>query len=141
MSAEITPYPLGDIFELWRPGSGDWTWGDEAADIIRVDGAAFAEMVERMALYGLREPTDDEEPICLGDDGRVWEGHHRLIAALLCGIEHAPVTFGHTPRPDDVKRASSLRGGVLRAASQPEPLVASDTDEKRLTTSAQTDAP
>lgn len=39
------------------------------------------------------------EPILLGDDGRVWDGHHRITAAHQLGIKHVPVE--HAKGDDD----------------------------------------
>lgn len=33
--------------------------------------------------HELRCAQDGEDAICLGSDGRVWQGHHRLIAAAI----------------------------------------------------------
>ena len=80
-----------DIFMGWRPGSRDlndegepWTWVDEAGDIVhRIcaccdrPGHYQEQLVAKMEVEG--EFWDDDEPIILGDDGRVWEGHHRIL--------------------------------------------------------------
>src|SRR5690606_24415273 len=33
------------------------------------------------------------EPILLGTDGRVWDGHHRITVAMHLGLESVPVEF------------------------------------------------
>lgn len=33
------------------------------------------------------------EPIVIGPDDRVWDGHHRLCAAMHLGHYYVPVTF------------------------------------------------
>lgn len=33
--------------------------------------------------------------ILLGDDGRVWDGHHHLRVARLLDSEELPVEYGH----------------------------------------------
>ncbi len=39
----------------------------------------------------------------LGDDGRVWDGHHRLLAKMRTGdlYDWIPVVYG-TTNPEDV---------------------------------------
>jgi ParB-like chromosome segregation protein Spo0J len=37
-----------------------------------------------------------KEPLLLGDDGRVWDGHHRLFVARCLGIETLLVEYGHS---------------------------------------------
>jgi len=32
-------------------------------------------------------------PVSLGPDGRVWDGHHRLLVARILGLRRVPVTF------------------------------------------------
>lgn len=34
-----------------------------------------------------------KEPILLGDDGRVWDGHHRVCAAMYIGESSVPVEW------------------------------------------------
>ncbi len=92
--SDVVDYPLGDVMELWRPGSADWSWGEEAADVVRRHGPSFADLVESVARDGVRRPGVGEEPIMLGDDGRVWSGHRRILAAVLCGVGSVPVAFG-----------------------------------------------
>jgi hypothetical protein len=36
------------------------------------------------------------EPISLGDDGRVWDGHHRLAVADALNLRRVPVEFAVT---------------------------------------------
>lgn len=65
----------------WRPGSHDWSWRDEAEDLWHRDRLEMYILLMSMMQEGLRAARKGEEPICLGDDGRVWAGHHRLITA------------------------------------------------------------
>lgn len=76
-----------EVLVSHRPGSRDWTWADEAADLIERDGPALDELIRSVATEGVREP------VLLGDDGRVWDGHHRIIAALIVGTP-VPVEYG-----------------------------------------------
>ena len=64
-----------EIMGRWRPGSYDppWTWDDEAADLD--SRGELADLTESVREHGVREP------VLLAGDGRVWDGHHRVIAA------------------------------------------------------------
>lgn len=77
------------LVAYWRPGSYDppWSWDDEAADC--ASHPHMADLVESIRADGIREP------VLLGaDDGRVWDGHHRVCAALALGLPSVPVEMG-----------------------------------------------
>jgi hypothetical protein len=89
--------PLAEVFARWRPGSYDetvddmpWTWADETDDI-QARGLLPRALLDSVRQQGLREPEPGEEPIILGNDGRVWSGHRRLTAGMLIGAPDAPV--------------------------------------------------
>lgn len=42
-------------------------------------------LVESVKRHGILEP------VLLGNDGRVWDGHHRITAAWLAGVTMIPV--------------------------------------------------
>lgn len=92
------------VLERWRPGCGcDWDWATEWADICQEDaGMRLAGLIGDIAANGIREP------LLLGDDGRVWDGHHRLMVARLLGIEELAVEYGVGGRA--VARKSAHRG-------------------------------
>lgn len=77
------------VMNLWRPGSQDppWGWQDEIKDL-RDRGELHALSHELMRGGNIREP------VLLGGDGRVWDGHHRIIACYMQGKLVIPVTFG-----------------------------------------------
>ena len=86
------------IMEQYRPGSCDapWDWMDEAADIALRECACCGkaghhqEKIEQsIAAEGFREP------VLLGDDGRVWDGHHRILAGRRLRLL-VPVEYGET---------------------------------------------
>lgn len=84
-----TSLPTEEIIGRWRPGSGDWGWPTEFSDLIQEDGGTvIAGLVGDIARKGVRKP------LLLGDDGRVWDGHHRLLAARILGIRELPVEYG-----------------------------------------------
>ena len=79
----LTEMPLAQVVEFWRPGSHDWTWVDEHADIVaRPETPAIRKRVQEEGIGFL----DRVAPILLGSDGRVWDGHHRICIALELGI-------------------------------------------------------
>lgn len=116
--------PTGVVLAIWRPGSGDWDWPTEWADIIRIDhvnrndasaspppvsptpwrgtSSSLADLISDIAANGVTTP------LMLGDDGRVWDGHHRLFVARLLGIEVLTVEYGHS---GGVELSSEVRTG------------------------------
>lgn len=34
-----------------------------------------------------------QEPVLIGSDGRLWDGHHRVCAAYILGLKEIPVEF------------------------------------------------
>lgn len=57
---------VSDLLSNYRPGSGEWGWEYEFNEI---DRRLFS------------------NPILLGSDGRVWDGHHRIRLAVALGLE------------------------------------------------------
>jgi len=70
-------YP-SEVMETWRPGSQPWpwSWDDERDDLN-----------SRGELDSLIDEWDPAvcDPVLLGHDGRVWNGHHRVLAADKAG--------------------------------------------------------
>lgn len=94
----LTTLRLTDVLAQWRPGSHDtadtpsganraWTWIDEAHDLATRTPGYQAGIVDRVRREGVGFLDDAGGPILLGNDGRVWDGHHRLCAALTLGIQ------------------------------------------------------
>lgn len=76
---EVERMSLAKILTFWRPGSYDWSWGEEYADIMaRPETAAIRSRV-RSEGFGF---LDYHSPVLLGSDGRVWDGHHRICLAI-----------------------------------------------------------
>lgn len=73
------------VLSAWGPGSGNWPWAAEFGDLLTRDGGALASLLADVAVHGIREP------LLLGDDRRVWDGHHRLLVARLLGLTAIPV--------------------------------------------------
>lgn len=83
----------------WRPGSGEWGWWAEERDLEAREPEVMARWRRRVRRFGL---WGIDEPILLGDDRRVWDGHHRLVAASQVGFSGlVEVRYGRTvPSPD-----------------------------------------
>lgn len=89
---------LADLLASCRPGSADgrtWTWDDEERDILDREclccgepGHYQRQLEAHLAEHGF---TDLTGGVCLGTDGRVWDGHHRIVAARRLGIDEVPI--------------------------------------------------
>jgi hypothetical protein len=98
--------PTAAILDRWRPGSGDWDWPAEWAELAQGDaGMKLAGLIGDIAANGIKVP------VLLGDDGRVWDGHNRLMVARLLGIEDLAVTYGHG---GDQREGNAARDVVSR---------------------------
>lgn len=105
---------LAELLATYRPGShgDDWTWDDEAADLVSAECYCTSvghpsELADSVTVVS--EPCGQpghyqlmlerhlsaagriEQPIHLGPDGRVWDGHHRIVAAMRLGFDQLPV--------------------------------------------------
>lgn len=72
---------LSNILVFFKPGSHgpEWTWLDEYADLIyKPETDAIRKLVLEQGI-GF---NDDQAPIMLGNDTRVWDGHHRIVIAI-----------------------------------------------------------
>lgn len=85
---------LADLLATVPPGHREepWTWEDEERDIwSRLclccgQPGHYQKMVEaHIAEHGLTEG------VCVGDDGRLHDGHHRVVAAMTLRIERVPL--------------------------------------------------
>lgn len=109
MSIHIERVAVFDILKGWRPGSYDtnamgqqWGWTNEAYDIAVRECACCGNSGHYMdqMLASMRSEGEfwdhGENPITLGDDGRVWDGHHRILAAARLMWPDLPVHMGET---------------------------------------------
>lgn len=75
----------------WRVGSGEWSWAEEARRLTadhHLHRPLMSKLRKSIAVEGIREP------VLLGNDGRVWDGHHRIVIAGMLGI---PIPFELAP--------------------------------------------
>lgn len=77
-----------------RPGLDGWTWKDQERTLLARlclccgrPGHYQRALEEYMAKHG----WPWESGVILGNDGRVWDGHHRLIAARWLDFPLVPV--------------------------------------------------
>lgn len=81
--------PVAVLMAGWRPGShgDDWTWDDERRDLYESAGHRSRTLAVEASILaeGVREP------VLLGSDGRVWDGHHRVVIAFVNDIVVLPV--------------------------------------------------
>jgi len=73
------------LIGVYAVGSGDWSWIEEYDHLI--DQPDTQKLLARIREEGIREP------ILLGSDGRVWDGHHRIVIAMHLGLDSVPVEF------------------------------------------------
>jgi len=98
--------PLVHVLAGWRPGSADWAWADECRDLWGRDRER-TENIERALVNQVPNPTSPggvrhtidhqvfsgSEPILLGPDGRVWNGHHRICIAIRRHLAVIPADY------------------------------------------------
>lgn len=80
---------LYHLMENWRPGSEDepWNWENEYNTLLYSPDhyARTNHLIKEIQENGIYDP------VLLGHDGRVWDGHHRIVVACLLGYTHIPV--------------------------------------------------
>jgi hypothetical protein len=80
-------WPLTRVLADVAVGSGDWTWDEEWADPdARHAATGYLDTLEQQ----IRE-NGITMPVLIGNDGRLWDGHHRLRIAVRLGIPYVPV--------------------------------------------------
>lgn len=62
---------------------------DAARRLLGMDPFSTSERLDELATSIQAEGI--REPVLLGNDGRVWDGHHRIVVAMRLGIESVPV--------------------------------------------------
>lgn len=86
--------PLEELLASYTPSSyaQPWTWDDEERDILARECLCCGEsghyqraLEAHLAEHGLTMG------VCLSDEGEVWDGHHRIVAARRLGITVIPL--------------------------------------------------
>ena len=78
---------LAELLRDYTPGDGH-SWETEFEWLKNHHNGKLALLILNILTYGIREP------ILLGDDGRVWDGHHRIAVAHQLGLDEVPVAYG-----------------------------------------------
>lgn len=76
---------VADILAQYVPGD-EHGWDVEFAWLRDNHSEKLRDLSLSIQEHGIREP------VVLGDDGRVWDGHHRLLVADALGLNSVPVT-------------------------------------------------
>lgn len=81
---------VDDFLAQYRPASANertWTWAEEEADILARECLCCGQAGHyQQQLEAHLARASVVEGICVGPDGRVWDGHHRITAARRLGI-------------------------------------------------------
>jgi hypothetical protein len=80
---------LDEVLREYRPGSYDppWSWDDEEENLLsRICVCCGKPGHYQLMLEAYIRENGVPGAICLGTDGRVWDGHHRIIAAKRLDI-------------------------------------------------------
>lgn len=73
-----------DILTDYQPGD-EHGWATEFAYLATRHDSRLRMLRKSIEKRGIRRP------LLLGNDGRLWDGHHRLLIAVGLGIEFVPV--------------------------------------------------
>ena len=74
------------LMKAYEPGSG-LSWVEEARDLWDRDADQMTKLVRSVSTFGVLLP------VLLGDDGRLWDGHHRLPAAHAALLTWVPIEY------------------------------------------------
>lgn len=94
---QLVRMPVATIVASWLVGSADWSWDEERDDLAN---DPVTEAVRRRVLNEGIGFADAYAPVLLGNDGRVWDGHHRIVIALEQGIPDLMVEMAAS-EPDE----------------------------------------
>lgn len=79
IASEVSMVNPRAVMAAYEDGDG-CGWPEEFASLLASDGEHLSALLLDVQENGFREP------ILLGNDGRLWDGHHRLLVALLLGV-------------------------------------------------------
>lgn len=78
---------LVEVLANYEPGSQDWSWRSEFRWLEENHRTQLQELMWSMRQFGQKTPID------LGPDCRIWDGHHRLWAAVQLGWDEVDVNY------------------------------------------------
>lgn len=82
----LRTWPLPALLTTFKDGD-EHGWDVEFAYLDGIHADKLAALEQSIATYGIREP------VLIGSDGRIWDGHHRLRVAHRLGFATVPVRF------------------------------------------------
>lgn len=95
VAVDAESMPLAEILARWVPSSmpQPWSWDDEEQAIFARICLCCGEVghYQRQLEAHLAANGLPQGGICLGEDGYVRDGHHRIVAARRLGIEVLPL--------------------------------------------------
>lgn len=83
-TVEVTQMLLSILLTDYQDGNEEG-WEAEFDWLETFDSEHLEEVVDSVREKGIITPVH------LGDDGRIWDGHHRIYAAHKLGLTHVPV--------------------------------------------------
>ncbi len=83
---------LSEILATYRDGE-EHGWEVEFEWLIVNHTRRMIDLIEDIWIWGI------QSPVLLGHDGRVWDGHHRLLAAVILGGAYLRVPVEFAPSP------------------------------------------
>ena len=78
--------PIRELIETIAPGEPHG-WGVEILDLLARDRRRTRALAASITAHGVRTP------VLIGDDGRLWDGHHRVVASIYLGRETIPAEY------------------------------------------------
>jgi hypothetical protein len=84
LDTAVRTMPLADVLRDYQDGD-EHGWDTEFQWLRENDAERLRLLTDSIRREGIKQP------IVLGPDGRVWDGHHRLCVAGTLGITSVPV--------------------------------------------------
>lgn len=85
---------LDELMRDYTPGSRR-SWAEEAIDLYSRECLCHHPgergCYQRELASSLWREGRIAQPVCLGSDGRVWDGNHRIVAAWMLGYDEIPI--------------------------------------------------
>lgn len=75
----VSDVPLATFLAWTEPGDDDWSWRSQFKWLEKNHLQELMELRQNLAMRG------QKFPIYVGEDGRLWNGHHRVWCAVDLG--------------------------------------------------------